>query len=247
MTAFALVDATILAGSADLSGNSNEVGLETEADVLDATTFRSQGWRQRKAGHRSGSFSVKGLFEAGSLSLPDDSLFANLSRSSVLPVTVSPVSPAVGGVAYLLAAQQGSYKWGDQAGQLLPFEAAAQSAGMIARGAYAATGAKAVSGNGAGVNLGGVPAGSKLVAALHVVSVAGGAAPSITVRVESDDSQAFPSPTTRGTFTAATAVGGQWLEIAAPALTETWWRVSWTITGTAPSFLIHAAFGIAAK
>ena len=242
MTAFALVDATILAGGTDLTGQSNEVSLEPTADSLDATVFGSGGWRARQAGLRGGTFGVKGFYAAGDLSLPDDALFASLGVRGV-PLTLSPVLPVVGGVAYLLKTMSGSYSWGGQVGELCPFTGGAEADGPIVRGAYAMTGTKTVTTNGAAVNLGAVPAGSKLYAALHVVTVSG-VTPSLTVSIQSDDAVGLPSPTTRGSFAAATARGSQWLEIASPGAGETFWRATATISGTTPSFLFHVSFGI---
>jgi hypothetical protein len=82
-----------------------------------------------------------------------------------------------------------------------------------------------------------------MYAALHVLSVAG-TTPSITARVESSVDNTFSAPTTRLTFTAANAVGGQILRTAGTAITDTWWRVAWTISGTSPSFLFSSALGI---
>jgi hypothetical protein len=51
------------------------------------------------------------------------------------------------------------------------------------------------------------------------------------------------SPTTRGTFAAKTAIGGEALQIDSPG-SERYWRVTWTITGTTPSFLFLVSLGI---
>ena len=104
--------------------------------------------------------------------------------------------------------------------------------------------ARTASGTGTGLQLGAVPAGRRLYAALHVLSVAG-TTPSITVTVESDDANTFASATTRLTFDAATAAGGQVLRTTGDAITDTWFRVTWTISGTSPSFLFVVALGIA--
>jgi hypothetical protein len=79
--------------------------------------------------------------------------------------------------------------------------------------------------------------------ALHVLSVAG-TTPSITARVESSVDNTFASPTTRLTFTAANTVSGEILRTDGTAITDTWWRVAWTITGTTPSFLFASTLGI---
>ena len=82
-------------------------------------------------------------------------------------------------------------------------------------------------------------------AALHVLSVAGTSTPTITVEIESDTEEAFgDTPETRLSFDAATAAGGQILRTSAGVHADTWYRPTWTITGTDPSFLFVVALGI---
>ena len=46
MAVFALTNAFIYGGSHDYTGDSNEVRLACEAEALDKTTMRSDGWRE---------------------------------------------------------------------------------------------------------------------------------------------------------------------------------------------------------
>lgn len=246
MAVLPLTDATILVGGTNLTGQSNQTELKFEADELDGTTFGSGGWRSRVGGLRASALDVKGFFAAGDISLPDDALFANLGNS--VPASVSPVAPAVGGLAYLLRGTRGRYKWGDQIGALLPFEASMDGDDPAARGVYGSAGVKTATGNGTGLNLGAIPAGSQLVVALHVIAVSG-TTPTLTVTVQSDDANTFATPTTQATFTAVTGSGAgsaQYL-LASPAATETWFRVNHTIGGTTPSFEFYVTVGIAPK
>ena len=50
--------------------------------------------------------------------------------------------------------------------------------------------------------------------------------------------------TTRATLNAVTEAGGQAVRTDGTAITDTWWRLAWDITGTTPSFLFAAALGI---
>jgi hypothetical protein len=84
-----------------------------------------------------------------------------------------------------------------------------------------------------------------MYANLHVFSVAGTSGPTLTVKLQSSVDNTFGAPTDRITFTGATAISGQSGSVAG-AITDTWWRVVWTITGTNPSFLFAASAGIAA-
>ena len=120
------------------------------------------------------------------------------------------------------------------------------STGPIIRGTLMHSGAVArtASGTGTARQLGAVSSSQKVYAALHVLS-ASGTTPSLTVKVQSDNAVGFPSATDVITFSAATAVGSQWGSTAG-ALTDDWWRVSYTISGTSPSFLFAVTIGIAA-
>jgi hypothetical protein len=105
--------------------------------------------------------------------------------------------------------------------------------------------ARTTSGTGTGLQLGAVAAGKRLYAAVHVLSVAGTGTPSITLRVESDDNSGFTSASTALTFAAATAPGGQIIRSDGTAITDSYYRIGWTVTGGSPSFLFAAALGIA--
>ncbi|HEY9416720.1 MAG TPA: hypothetical protein VIQ30_18350, partial [Pseudonocardia sp.] len=77
--------------------------------------------------------------------------------------------------------------------------------------------------------VGAVASGQFAYAALHVFS----AGTTMTVQVQSAATVGFASPTTRGTFSAATAVGGLWLTRVAGPITDTYWRLNVSaITGT---------------
>jgi hypothetical protein len=134
----------------------------------------------------------------------------------------------------------------DAVGEVAPWTSTAKSSWPLVRGQFAHPpgAARTATGTGTGLNLGAVAAGKRLYASLHVLSVAGTATPTITGRIESSVDNTFAAPTTRATFAAATAVGGQVLRTDGTAYTDTWWRIAWTISGTTPSFLFAAALGI---
>jgi len=61
--------------------------------------------------------------------------------------------------------------------------------------------------------------------------------------LQSDDNSDFTSATDRATFTALTAIGSE-IKSVAGAVTDQYWRLNYTISGTNPSFSIHATIGI---
>lgn len=244
MAILALTNANIWAGLSDLTNDSNEVSIEADVAALDSTTFASGGWTSALGGLRSGKFMVKGLWDAGTADLPDNLNFTNLGTGSI-PVTVTPIAPAVAGVAYMGSFMQPSYKTGGKVGDLLTFETNAVSDAPIVRGQVASIVAKTATGTTASLNLGAVGANQRIYANIHVLSITGTATPSLTVAVQSDTATGFPAPTTVVTSSAITTVSSVQLRGPVGVSANTWQRLSLTITGTTPSFLLYAAIGIA--
>jgi hypothetical protein len=228
----------------DLTSNSNKIELSSEVEDKDATNYGSGGWKEVIGGLASAEISGEGQWEAFDLSKVDDSSWANLGGLG--PWSISANNAAnVGDLAYLTNAMQASYKLGDAVGEIAPWASTAKSNWPLVRGQFAHPPgtARTATGTGTGLNLGAVPANKRLYAALHVLSVAG-TTPSLTARVESSVDNTFGSPTTRLTFSAANAISGQILRTSGSAITDPWWRVAWTISGTTPSFLFVASLGI---
>jgi len=89
--------------------------------------------------------------------------------------------------------------------------------------------------------LGAVGATEYLYAALHVFSVS--AADTLDVIIQSD-TVGFSSPTTRVTFTQKAAIGSQYATPVAGAITDTYWRISYTVAGSDPSISFAVVMGI---
>lgn len=243
MSRFILTNVRLFAVGADLTGNSNKAEISAEMEDKDVTNYRSAGWKEVLGGLGSAEIAAEGQWEAGDAGKVDDASFAQLG--GVGPWTIGPDGAAVGDLAYVVNALRSDYKLGDAVGEVAPWSGTAKSTWPVARGqvAHPPGTVETATGTGTALNLGAVTAGKRLYAALHVLSVSG-TTPSITVRVESDDTSGFLTPTTRLTFGAATAIGGQILRTDGTAITDSWWRVAWTITGTTPSFLFVSALAV---
>ena len=228
----------------DLTGVSNKIEISAEVESKDRTNYASEGWGEVIGGLASAQISSEGQWEAGDPSKVDDASWSQLG--GVGPWSISANNAAtVGSLAYLINALRSEYKLGDAVGEVAPWTGTAKSAWPVARGQFAHPPgtARTATGTGTGLQLGAVAAGKRLYATLHVLSAAG-TTPSITARVESSVDNTFASPTTQLTFAAATAVGGQILRTDGTAITDTWWRMAWTISGTTPSFMFVDALGI---
>jgi len=247
LTPTVLTNADIYLASADLSGFGNNVQLQPRVDVLDRTTFSSGGAKEVNGGLSGAAVALKGFWQAGDATMPDDMFWTNLGATAV-PLTVIPSGGAVGDLAYLTRVAELGYTPGGQVGQNLMWSADLHANWPVARGQvlHPQGTARTSSGNGTGVQLGAVDANHALYVTLHVLFISGTSTPTITVSIQDSVDNTFASPHTTGTFTAATALGGQTLKVAG-GITNTWYRATWTISGSSPSFLFNVSAGIGPK
>lgn len=241
-----LMNARIFTGGADLTSASNKISIDPEYAVEDVTNFGSNGWGEVTAGLASSEISGEGQWEAGDPSKVDDNRWAALGGLSAWSITPGGATP--GTLAYFTKALDGEYTvLGAEVGKVVPWSAKAKGSWPVVRGqiGHDPGTPRTATGTGTGAQLGAVATGKQLYAAVHVLSIAGTATPTITAAIESAPDNTFGAPTTRLTFAAATALGGQILRVPGP-ITDTWFRPKWTISGTTPSFLFVVAFGIAA-
>lgn len=241
-----LLDARTFVSGADLSGSGNKIELTEESEAKKTTNWRSGGATENIAGLTSIELNAEGQWEAGDLGLPDDSFWAN--RRVKEPWSIAPESDsdlAAGGLMYIARILRTKMTLLGNLGDVAGWSANGTGTWPLARGkcAHASGVPRTATGNGTSLQLGAVAARQHLYANLHVLSVSGTAVPTITVNIESDDNTNFTSATARGSFAAKTAVGGQAIRIAGP-VTDTFWRATWTISGTNPSFLFLVSMGI---
>jgi hypothetical protein len=129
-----------------------------------------------------------------------------------------------------------AYKLGGSVGDVAPWTGKASGTWPVVRGqiAHPPGTARTASGTGTSMQLGAVPAGKRLYAAVHVLSVAGTATPTVTARWSPTTTPVSPQPPPWLTFAGATAAGGQILRTDGTAIADNWFRIAWTITGTTP-------------
>lgn len=246
MTKMVLLNSRVFVSGADLSGQGSKIEIVEESDAKAVTNWRSGGAEELLAGLSKVDISAEGQWEAGDPTRVDDQMWAN--RRILEPWTVGPTEAsdtAPGNLMYLTKAlRTKSNIWGG-VGDVAGWTADAKGSWPLARGqsAHQSGTPRTATGNGTALQLGAVPSGDYLYANLHVLSVAGSAAPTITVNIQSDNAVGFPTPAAVGSFAAATAVGGQALRFPGP-ITDDWFRVTWTISGTLPSFLFLVSLGI---
>ena len=240
MAKYVFNDGKVFSGGYDLSSHITSVNLDITAEEQDATTINSGGFRSLLGGLRDSSLSMDGFYEAGA-NLPDALLGTSIGNELI--VTTVP-DAGIGNTAYFMKSKLFSYQMFGTVGELAPFSISKSgSSDIVVRGTVALDTALTATGNSAAYQVGAVASGEKCYAAVHCYSVSGTSTPTVTFKLQSDDNSSFTSPTDRATFTALTAIGSE-IKSVAGAVTDQYWRLNYTITGTNPSFGIHATIGI---
>lgn len=212
---------------------------------LDKTSICSaDGWVELLGGRKSGSFDLALMSDMAEGGL-DERLFAALGTSGVAQSWS--IGSADGSPGYCCTSLATKYVPVQGApGELALAAASGVSSGPVARGmlVHPDTTARTSSSSGTARQVGAVSSSQRVYAALHVISVSG-TTPTLTIKVQSDDGSGMATPTDRITFTTETdATAGYQLLSAAGAITDDWWRVTWTVGGTDPSFAFAVVLGI---
>lgn len=250
MAKIALLNVGLMVAEFDVGADVNQATLSTTVRELDSTCFGAadatdKNWETSVAGTRMTSFQYQGYMDYASAQIESEAI-DNIGVSA--PVTVLPAmssTPALGDRAYFFQARRFSATAFGDHGELAGAQIGATGAtGPLVRGellvpkaAITSTSASAAS------QLGAVAATQKVYAALHVFTVSG-TSPTLDVTVDSDDNSGMTTPTTRLTFTQATAATSEWQQLAG-AITDDYWRVSYTLGGTSPSFTFAVSVGVA--
>ena len=243
MTSHVLTDGTVWMHGVAVHDVAHTLQFSTTREAKDFTKFGASA-RNSKVGLFTAAVSVSGYTDTTGY---DEDLYDLFNNATTAPISVAATSDD-GSVAYTMRSLMASLSpLSGQVGDIaaVSLEAAGRGGVRPVRGMilHPET-ARTATGDGTGRELGAVEASESVYGALHVVA-ASGTTPTLDVIVESDDNADFTSATTRLTFTQTTAQTGEW-KSAAGAITDTHWRVSYTVGGTSPSFTFAVVVGIAA-
>jgi hypothetical protein len=236
-----LTNAGLYIGGYELTRYFNSISIDADADTADVTAFGATS-REFQIGLKGARYAAAGFFNP---LLSDKPLFD--AWGNVDQVFTCASTNADAGVAFLMQGLVAQYGFGANIGQAATLTTSGQtSTGPLVRGVILhRTATAAATGAATHQTLGAVSATQSIYAALHVFSVAGTDTPTLTAIIESDADGNFASgATTRLSFTAATAIGAEWKQAGPAAITDTHWRVSYTISGTNPVFGFAVSFGI---
>ena len=227
-TATVLTHCQVLAGGVDLTGQANQVAVSPSAVMLDATTYDSGGDSEFRPGLRSIQGTVSTFLNETAAGTA-----LNVGTQAIVLTTTLTNAQASPGHSYSSVSMQADDEYA--IGQLLKRNHSFQGSGVAYAGSLLLPKAARTAGSsGTGAQLGAVSASQRVYASLHVLSITGG---NVVATVASDDNAGFTSPTTRITFATATAAGSQ-LSSAAGAITDDYWRITWTQTATTATFAV---------
>ena len=236
----------VYVGGFDASGNAKAFDApNVTTAALDTTSFNDE-WTSSIGGLKSIDWSGDLMqdFDADKV----DQLVGLATLGTAQPITLAPAGKTGGAVAYSFNATQLAYTpIESEAGGLAMAKVSGKGTGAAIRGTLMNAPGTPINatGNGTARQLGAIPAGSKMYGALHVIA-ASGTSPTLDVVVQSDDSGAMSSPTSRMVFAQATGITSEWLPLAG-VITDDYWRASITVGGTDPSFSYVLVLGIAAN
>lgn len=239
MAVLVLTDAKIFHGAFDLSGDHNRIAESVEVEEVDVTTFGNTG-RRRRAGLSDVRLTGNGIVNAG-VGLQDAVMFADQGVEAI--TTLAPNGTEGGRAASFNGIQFKYVPMEAEVGDAHSFMFEASGTGLYVPGNILhGLQARTTTGNGTQLALPSPASGEEAYAAVHVTAVSG-STPTLDLTVQSDTS-GFPSPTTRYTFPQFTTIGSAFSTAIAGPITDTHWRVGFTIGGGSPSFTFIVTYGI---
>lgn len=229
-------------GGYDLSGDMNKLALNYGAEMLDNTVFNNDT-RSNKAGLFTVGAAHEGFWQANDDDYQiEDILMSKFAAANEI-MTVCPEKGAVGEVGYSFKSILASYVPDGAVGELFKFTLDASGTGKLIRGTIMENAIKTSTGDGVASQLGKILETQKIYAAMHVLAV-NGTNPTLDMILQSDDAVGFSDPLDRITFEQVNSIGAQWKELAG-AVTDDWWRLSWTIGGSDnPKFTVVVVVAI---
>lgn len=237
-------NATVWVAQYDFSAWMNAVALNAKAETPETTAMGVTS-KQRLGGLLDHAFEANGWWDAEAVTgNPDHYLFDEVGLA--FPAVSLSATGAINDTAYLLRPELTEYSPGAKVGDVMAFKLHGEGSGLLVKGSILLPKAnRSISANSTGVQLGAVTAGQSIYAALHVFTESGTDSPHLDVKIQSHDDNSFGGGTVdRITFAQKSAAGYEWATPVAGPITDTWWRVVYTITGTNPIFNFAVTFGI---
>lgn len=241
MAKITLKDCQIYLGGYNLTGDSNNASIDAGKDEVENTAFGSTTRTYQADGLRTVGAAAEGHANYGGSEAGINDMLA-----STIPASFIPQGNTEGNIAYFFNSNTGTFSpLGGSVGDIAPYTLDLMSANRLVRGNLLASVSNATtSGATTEQELGTVSATQSVYAALHVFSLAG-SSPTLDVVIQSD-ATGFASPADQITFSQVSGDGSVGYEYAttAGAITDGFWRVSYTLGGTVTDCDFAVVIGI---
>ena len=249
-----LNNAKIFLGGCDVSADLNQVSVAMNAAMLNDNAFGDTA-ESNRAGLLKTTIDLEGFYNtaAGNPDGFDNTAFTALGQDNqLLTVFADGLTEGTStdkGYAWPVTLSKYNPFANVKVGDLLAVSLSAQSQSATNRAIPLKNGTSSMvtaSASGTKYQVGAVSGSQYLYAGLHVLEYQG-TSPTLAVIVESDADGSAGGETTRITFnTVSGSTGAQYATRVAGAITDTYWRASWTIGGSSTpgfKFLIWMAIG----
>lgn len=237
MAHLVLKDTATVFAEYNLTSDNSSVSISYGAAEQDNTSFGSTA-----ISRLGGLKTVGASFECFFNSPNEGGLFTNI-KTSGKPITIAPEGLTAGNRAFMFEGLmlQVNPTW--TLGEVTGISATASGVGDLGRGVveYVATETATGAVTSTGTQLGALTASQAVIACVHCTSYSGDG--SLSIDVESDDNSGFTSATSRGSFTAISGATSEIIQVNG-AVTDDYWRVNGTITGTTVNMTLVFSFGI---
>lgn len=236
-TKVVLRNAKLYYAELDISGLSNQVGLNRSQPQIDVTNFDSPGaFDEFLAGNKDFTVDVQGMWAGLE---PDKQFWENDDQVPFVFSRSKPVVEGAAGLVYMLEAIQTQYNQGNPVKQVPTFSLQLKPNGGVGRGkclmnveGFSTTGDHATG----ETQLGAVPQGQEILIIAQALAVG----TSIDLKIESASDAPFTTPTDRHVFTQFTVPGYQVARVKGP-ITDDYWRVNVTAAVGDSDVLVTAA------
>jgi hypothetical protein len=225
----------------DLSIALQSTSLEQSREEQDETAYADA---IRKMTPTLGRVSVAhaGVYSDGAFTIGE--VFRQASTTDDEGITLAPEGATAGNKGFIVLAHKASITMPGEVAPGSIHKAALRGSSRypLVDGVIGFNGAVSNNSQTAAYQLGALAAGQKIVATVHLLALSG--SPSATFILESDNAVGFPSGIAQDTSAAQTARGSVVLQ-EATVVSDDWWRVRWTFSGTG-NFTAVIALGLAA-
>jgi hypothetical protein len=249
--AYVLTDVGVFVGGFDLTDGAASIEMGGTCAMLERPNFGSKGHMQFLPGLKTFNTEVGGLADYGSVTAVSNAFKLNAVGNQQVVTGLPNVSGthAAGDPAHFTRALRSSFQSPQGAvGDVARYAISMMSDTPMVDGSLLFPKAAVTSSStGTVVAMAGPTASQYLYAGLHVFDVSG-TSPTLDVKIQSAALVGFGSPTDRVTFTQATgssANTSQWATPLAGAITDGFWRVSYTVGGSStPTFQFAVVAGV---